>query len=442
MEAGVGGSQNDNATVYSGKITTSSHMRISGNPAVTRDFSAKRIKEQTAQGRTKVGLFMPSFRLGGAERQVFQLAKNLDRSKFEVVLIALDGTGDLEARARELDAFEVVALDGRNPLQSIFRLKRLLRRGQVRILHSFTTAPNAYSLFAKLLQRDVRLILGNRMAVSDPGYGSSSTYLKVKQRAVEWFVRSFSFVADLVVSNSQAGHEMIGARFAARGAVIPNGIDTEQFKPDPRSRKLLCEVISIDPKSNLKLVGIIANCSPYKDYPTFLKAAKLVADKRTDVHFLSIGDDRTQVANNLRTMVRDLRLTSTFHFLGARSDIERLLPGLDVLCSSSVTEGFPNAIAEAMACGVPCVVTDVGDSRKIVGDIGIVVPPQSPEALASGLVNQLDLTPVERDKLGMASRQWIVQNFGMASMTGRHEQLYQLVLSRSTHEMNWLTTSA
>src|SRR5262249_12926770 len=94
-------------------------------------------------------------------------------------------------------------------------------------------------------------------------------------------------------------------------------------------------------------------------------------------------------------------------------------------------EAFSNAICEGMACGVPCVVTDVGDSCRIVGDTGIVVPPQNPEALATGLIRQLNLNPTERERLATAARQRILQNFNLAQMVKRHEHVYEALLSKA-----------
>ena len=418
-------------------------MRISASPTLASDFLTPAPGAvRSAQARIRVALFVSSFRLGGAERQVFHLAEYLDREKYEITLITLTTVGELAPNFYSLNGVKVVGLNGSNPLQIVLRLAQILRQVQIRVLHSFTTAPNAYSLIAKAFKRDVRLVLGIRTAVSDPGFGSLSFYLRAKQRAVEWFIRVFSFAADFVVSNSEAAYELNGKKFSAPSAVVPNGIDTEKFKPDPASRRAMCEVTGLDSESKAKFVGIVANCTAHKDYPSFVRAARLVADQHRDVHFVSIGDDRTVLGESLRGLVADLALGPIFHFLGVRTDVEKLLPGLDILCSSSATEAFSNAICEGMACGVPCVVTDVGDSRRIVGDTGIVVPPQNPEALATGLIIQLGLNPVERERLTAAARQRILQNFDVERMATRHEHLYEALLAKATHKLEMVHPSA
>lgn len=99
--------------------------------------------------------------------------------------------------------------------------------------------------------------------------------------------------------------------------------------------------------------------------------------------------------------------------------------GFDILCSSSISEGFSNAIAEAMACGVPCVVTDVGDSAEIVGDTGVVAPPRAPDVLANALATLLLLTPSERAILGKRARARIVARYQIATMVDRTSAVYQ-----------------
>jgi glycosyltransferase involved in cell wall biosynthesis len=381
----------------------------------------------TSARRMKIALFIRSFVIGGAERQVFELAKRLARDKYEVILIALKGDGEFAASFNSLDDVTVVVLNGSNPLQIVLRLTAFLRKAKVQILHSFLTAPNAYSIISKLLVRDVSLILENRMALTDPAFGNPSRYLRLKSRILERFIKDFSLMADFAISNSEAGHAAIGANWKAPGAVISNGIDTEVFKPDRHSRDFLRRALGVN--SNAKFAGILANCNAYKDYPCFIRSARIVADRCRNAHFISIGDDRTALAESFRRLVDELALGPVFHFLGVRTDVEKLLPGLDVLCSSSITEAFSNAICEGMACGVPCVVTDVGDSSKIVGETGVVVQPGRPEALAEGILGILNSSQQETQRLKVTARQRIVQNFSVIQMTKQHEIVYESLLS-------------
>jgi glycosyltransferase involved in cell wall biosynthesis len=178
------------------------------------------------------------------------------------------------------------------------------------------------------------------------------------------------------------------------------------------------------------IVGIVGNFSPYKDYETFIRAARIVADRIPEVNFVSIGNCDNTIGRAMSALVDELGLATSFHFLGVRKDVHKLLPGSDVFCSSSKSaEGFSNAICEGMASGVPCVVTDVGDSAMIVGDTGIVVPPRDPESFAEGILRLLRLPPEERQKLGAAARARIVEHFSIPRMVAATEQIYDRLLN-------------
>ena len=149
----------------------------------------------------------------------------------------------------------------------------------------------------------------------------------------------------------------------------------------------------------------------------------LVKEAMSNICFLAIGDDSTAVGREAREQVRRCGLESIFRFLGARQDVETILPACDVGCSTSITEGFSNAIAEFMACGVPCVVTDVGDSAVIVGDTGLVTPKADPRAVADAILKFLRLSPDERAVLGQRSRNRIVDHWPLSRMVSETNAL-------------------
>ena len=124
-------------------------------------------------------------------------------------------------------------------------------------------------------------------------------------------------------------------------------------------------------------------------------------------------------------MTEILGLTDSVTFLGERSDVESFYAALDIASLSSYGEGFPNVIGEAMACCIPCVVTDVGDCRRVVGKTGIVVPAKDPEALRNGWNRLINKGQEERAKLGIAARRRIHENFEISKVAGQYEELYQ-----------------
>ena len=164
---------------------------------------------------------------------------------------------------------------------------------------------------------------------------------------------------------------------------------------------------------------------PFKDHANFLRAAAALKGRLPDVHFLLCGYRVDPGNETLASMVAALGLRGHCHLLGPRRDVPRLQAGLDLATSSSVSEAFPLAIGEAMACGVPCVATDVGDSASIIGETGRVVPPHDPRALAAAWEELLALAPDARRRLGQAARLRVQERYELVSITRRYENVYE-----------------
>ena len=158
---------------------------------------------------------------------------------------------------------------------------------------------------------------------------------------------------------------------------------------------------------------MLARLDPMKGHAHFLAAASKIASQRPDLRFVCVGDGREE--GRLKQLAKDLEIEDKVLFAGPTRDPVAALNGFDLFCSASVWgEGFSNAVSEAMACGLPCVVTDVGDSAKSVGDCGAVVPPADPQALAEAILKQLD-----QPGSGAKGRERIVKNFSIPAMIDR-----------------------
>jgi glycosyltransferase involved in cell wall biosynthesis len=178
------------------------------------------------------------------------------------------------------------------------------------------------------------------------------------------------------------------------------------------------------------LVGLVARFDPMKDHQGFLQASKLLACKLPDVHFVLAGNGVERSKPWFSAFLECEQLHDRLHFLGQRDDIPELTAALDIATSSSAYgEGFSNTIAEAMSCGIPCVVTDVGDSAFLVEKTGIVVTPQDPQALANGWQQLITLGVAGRNALGAAGRQRILQYFQQGEIIRQYERLYESLMS-------------
>ncbi len=312
----------------------------------------------------------------------------------------------------------------RKGIALVVRLATILRRERVDIIQAYLLGSQVYALAAKALVRDVRLIAAVRASM---GLDQIVGWNGKLSHALVFGLRS---LVDQYVFNSSSGERTLGRRLSPdRRRVIFNGIDTTRFRPDAGAGAYLRGIAGLPAEG--RLVGIVANVNPYKGYETFVRAADIIAGNLPDVHFVVVGDHDNSMGVRLRALVAELSLTRRFRFLGPRSDPERIVPGMDVVCSASISEGFSNSIAESMACGVPCVVTAVGDSGLIVGAAGLVVPPDDAAALAAGLSSLLSRGPDDRRALGAEARRRIEENFGIPRMVERHEALYDSLLGRA-----------
>lgn len=367
---------------------------------------------------------------GGAEMMLLKLLSGTDRSRFAPEVVSLTGEGVLGERVREL-GFPLyplgIARGSLNP-GGILRLARLLRRRAPDVLQSWLYHADLSAVLATRLVRAPALAWNIRCSRVEEGHYSRLTTLLPRVLA------RVSAVPRVVVVNSESGrswHTELGYA-PRRWEVIPNGFDTERFRPDPAARVRLRGALGIPDEA--PVVGLVARYDPMKDHAGFLRAASRVRRVHPETSFVLAGRGAGADNPELAGLVRDLGLGGAVHLLGERADVAAVYPALDVLAlASAFGEGFPNVVGEAMSCGVPCVVTDVGDAAAVVGGTGRVVPPRDPERLAAALTELLTLGPERRRELGLAARRRIEEEFGLASVIARYENLYEELAADVRH---------
>jgi len=224
--------------------------------------------------------------------------------------------------------------------------------------------------------------------------------------------------------SSRKVHEECGYS-AKKMVVVPNGFDTSLFKPDADAAARVRQELGLG--EHVRLAGIVARFHPLKNHAGFFEAARSLVAQAPDVHFVLCGRGVSTDNAELMAMV-DASVRPRCHFLGPRGDVESLVSGLDFLISPSKGEAFPLALGEAMATGVPCVATDVGDSALIVGDTGLIVPPGDSRALSAAILKMLALPASARRELGQKARARVVSNFDMHSIAARYEAVHRAVV--------------
>jgi glycosyltransferase involved in cell wall biosynthesis len=364
----------------------------------------------------KVVFLVRSLNFGGVERQLVTLARGMDKSRFEPVIVCFYGGGPLETELTQA-GIRVIALDKHSRWDVagfLWRLSRTIGELKPEVLHGYLPVPNFLAALQKLVHPSVCVVMGVRTS------GKDLDRYDWTVRASFWFERLFSGLADLVILNSGAGK----TAYAKKGfradtmKVISNGIDTGFYSPKRESGMALRQEWGIP--STAVLVGMIGRLDPMKGHAVFLKAAASLSSP--DLRFVVVGDGTPAYRQSLIELGSTLGLDQRLVWAGSRQDVSQVYNALDICCSASLFgEGFPNVIGEAMACGVPCVVTAVGDSAWVVGTAGRVVAPNDCNDLSGALARMAALSVEERSTLGLEGRKRIVENFSVEMMVRRTE---------------------
>lgn len=297
---------------------------------------------------------------------------------------------------------------------------KVYRRFQPHVIHCWMYHANLIGYGLVRLKHDASrpiLVTSVRGAIEAPGQEGIST--RMSRRLDSWL----SGAADAVVFNSQRGASQHAAAgyCMKRATVIPNFFDIERFRPRPEEQRSTYLALG---GGKSPLIARVGRFDPLKDHRGFLEAARAVRERFTESQFLLVGRGCDEGNGKLRGWIHEYGLQGAVKLLGERSDVAAILNAVDLMVSSSLSEGFPNVIGEAMACGTPCVVTDVGDSRVLVGESGLVVPPGNPAAMARAIIEVIELPEDIRRGLGERARQRVMREFAMAPIVNRFVELY------------------
>lgn len=359
---------------------------------------------------------------GGAERQLVTLLEELDKSRFQPIVVTYYPDGKWEENVQAMEGVHYFCLNLANRFDlpgMLFRLAKIIRSADPAIVYGLL---GDACLLALLHGR----ALGHRKVI----WGLRDTNMDFSQYSLSsgWVYRLNAYLSkwvDRIIANSWTGSKYhVGQGYARdRIVVICNGIDTEYFRPQPGKGADLRRTWGVG--HDTPLIGRVGRLDPMKDYPTFLKAATILTGWRPDVHFVIVGGGPDQMLNELKALSGSLGLDERVLWLGPRED----LPAIYSACaltssSSSFGEGSPNVVAESLACEVPCVATNVGDSAKVVGPGGIIVPAENPNVLAEAWEQILSLPQEKRRQMGQEGRKHIVRNFSTQQMVHATEKVF------------------
>jgi glycosyltransferase involved in cell wall biosynthesis len=294
------------------------------------------------------------------------------------------------------------------------RLRAALKGFAPHVLHTVLWSGNSYGRLAAIGLGIPVIIAAERVAIQRPPW--QILIERALDRVTDAYLVNCAAIADVLVGRGGVARTKI--------RVVTNGIDLAQVPPFAVDRTAARAAAG---RPARRLVAQVGRLVPQKDYPTFLRAAALVAAEVPDVDFLVIGEGEEREA--LQRQAAELGIQSRVEFTGLRHDVQQLLAQVDVLALTSVFEGFPNVVMEAMTCGAVAVATDVGGCRELIvdGKNGVLVPPSSPEAVATAVLRILH-DPELAHRLALAARRWIETECAVEVMTARTEAVYREML--------------
>ena len=365
---------------------------------------------------------------GGAEMMLYKLLSVADRNIFDPIVISLTNYGTLlgkNIKILDIPIYKIDMTAGCPKPWKVWRFIKLIRKIKPELIQGWMYHGNLAALLAKwVLPNHIPLLWNIRHTPDD---------LKKEKRTTARVISlgaRLSSRPDRIIYNSNVSaqkHESMEYSDKHK-QIIPNGFNCEQFKPFNNAHLQLRRLLGL--KEDTLLVGLVARYHIMKDHVTFFHSAGRLIMMYPNVHFVLVGYGVDKTNHLLIKMIEDLRLMEKVHLLGERADIAEITAGLDIASSSSSWgEGFSNTIGEAMACGVPCVVTDVGDSGWIVGDTGIVIPPRDKDALVNAWIKLIEMGSERRARLGRFARQRVMEHFSINTVAKQYEDLYQDILN-------------
>jgi glycosyltransferase involved in cell wall biosynthesis len=358
--------------------------------------------------------------VGGSQMMLSKLLSAMDPETWEPEVISLRDVGEMGRRICSM-GIPVRALGMRESLGDVAALPKLigwLRRRPPNLVQTWLYHSDLIGGLAAW-RAGVPVVWGIRQS----SLGRPDT-----RRSTIWVAKISARLSHRIPRRIICGSEAARRFHSAMGyaaekmVVIPNGFDLRKFRPDPEARQSVRHELRLP--LSAPLVGLVARFDTEKDHRTFVQAAAQLHSVMPDVHFLLCGEGVDPSNALLESWLTSVGMQSRCHLLGPREDIPRLTAALDIATLSSYGEGFSNALGEAMACGVPCVVTDVGDSATVVGDTGRVVAARDPAALAHAWRGMLGAPLGTRERLAAAARRRIESEFDIASVANRYLTLY------------------
>lgn len=374
----------------------------------------------------RIKVFFPITDLSrdGAQRQLFELVKGMDKKKFQPYILTLRSEGSMESDFQQVPGLEILPMKkkGKYDLLCLFRIFNKMRQLKPEVVQPFLTPATFFGLLPSIWSHVPIIVVTERNA-------SGRTDRSLGFRLYAWTEDFFSRFADWAIPNSEAGRISLIQRgiSSKRIRVIFNGLNFQRLETAEEKIQPIRLKYHLLPEN--KVVGMMARFFPIKNHAAFFKMAALVSQALPNTRFALLGDG--PLRNEMVDLSSQLGLDQKTIFFGEQKDVGAYLSLFDITVMTSDAEGCSNSILESMAMGKPVVATDVGGNREVIspGETGFLVPPGDSQAMAEKVI-QLLRKPDQARLIGQKAREFAITKFSVSRMITEYESLYETTLKQ------------
>jgi glycosyltransferase involved in cell wall biosynthesis len=366
----------------------------------------------------RIAYLMTGMGCGGAEMQVLALAREMRHRGHEVVVLALrDEPSPLAPRFAQagISCHSFGLNRQRNLVSALVRAQRWAGDWRPDVLHSHMIHANIFARLLRLVAARVPVVISTAHSINEGGFVRTLAY------------RVTDPLADITTNVSPeavAAFIRKGACPASRIIHVANGLDLQHFRPDPQARARVRNDLHLNGSYVFLAVGRLI---PVKDYPTLIEGFSQLRKIRQNAHLLVAGEGPCRA--DIETLIAASSLGTSVRLLGLRSDIPDLMNAADCFVMSSIFEGAPMALIEAMSCGKEIVTTEFGGASSLLGNAGLMVPVGKPDLLAEAMLEVTD-----RRRLNVEARDRAHALFSISKIVSAWESIYMALLRRHTNE--------
>jgi len=363
--------------------------------------------------------------MGGAESMLYKLLTHAsNKSIFNHRVVSLSGPGYYSSFLKQ-NGIPVhhLSLDAGAPKpKNVFNVYAVVKKWNPHVIQTWLYHADLIGLLLGRFINVQKIVWNVRCSNMD------LVQYPVTTRWIFNLLTKLSRSPDVIISNSVAGmrYHIQSGYVPKRWKIIPNGFDTHTYRPDNEARKKMRHALGIDETS--LVIGMTARYDPMKDHGNFLLAAGKINSALPDVRFVLIGKGVDENNSDITRMIKKSGLDGKVYLLGERNDLQNIYPAFDIFTLTSFGEGFPNVLGEAMACGIPCVATNTGDSAELIDNTGKIVPPRNHDAMAQAWMEMLLLSHDQRVEFGLRARKRVKDRYSIDNIVQRYETLYSELL--------------